>query len=527
MHGSFSRIAVCLSLFFALPVTAQAAAIRIEAGGGAYTAGGKTWAADAHFSGGSVVNRGSIGIANTTDDRLYQTERYGLSGYSIPVANDTYMVKLHFAETFDGTVRAGQRVFNVDVEGYPINNIDVFAAAGGRNKAIVKTLSNVTVSDDRLDITFTKLSGAPMINAIEILSEVGTAVDGACGAAHLAPVESKPTKNLCSAGIASAVTGSGPWNWSCAGIAGGKNASCNAPKKTFTSDGRGRVRVSGGTVVTDRGTMLRGASSHVIQTGPGKANDPDYWRAMHNLGMNVMRQSAKTVQVGRTTMQQLPYLDKAVDLAAANNMYIMINTSIKPGGYDLAALKEFWTIVAPRYKNRTHVIYEVTNEPVSGGPNWGAVPQWTDKVLTDLGSVYAIMRKAAPDTHITIFSTPNLAVDKNYAHPNACNEWKALAAKAKGGVDWSKTSLSFHSYVGTKKFGEANLKCLMGSYPLLMTETNYWNHDTAAQTNDKTVHRLFEKLKISWFSLDREGTHLKNEIIPDLKSQGYTWPVEN
>ncbi len=528
MHTSFFRIAVCLAMFIAMPVVAHAAAIRIESGSGTtYTASGKTWIADAHFSGGSVVNRGSVAITNTTDDRLYQTERYGLSGYNIPVANDTYVVKLYFAETYEGTVRSGQRVFDVNVEGYDINNLDVFAVAGGRNKAIVRTLYNVTVSDGTLNIVFTKKSGAPMISAIEILSEVTSPVDGQCGSAHLTPTASKPTTNLCSAGIASAVTGTGPWSWTCTGMNGGRNESCNAPKRSVTSDGRGRVRVSGGTVVTDRGTLLHGASMMIL-TNPNYSTSPAHWKMLHDLGINAVRLDVKTAQIGKTTLQQLPELDKAVNLAAANKMYIMIKSSMKPGGYNLASLREFWTIAAPRYKDRTHVIYEVTNEPVSGGPRWGDADQWTDKVLTDLGGIYAIMRKGAPNTHITIFSTPNLSDSPN-AYPKSCNTWKALAAKAKGGVDWSKTSISFHHYIGTEEFGEANLKCLKASYPLLMTETNYWNDDAAAQNNDKTVHRLYEKLGISWFSLDGKGSanYLKNDIIPDLRAQGYKINVEN
>jgi hypothetical protein len=39
---------------------------------------------------------------------------------------------------------------------------------------------------------------------------------------------SAPTSNLCNAGTASAVTGTGPWNWTCAGSNGGTTANCSA-----------------------------------------------------------------------------------------------------------------------------------------------------------------------------------------------------------------------------------------------------------------------------------------------------------
>ena len=42
-------------------------------------------------------------------------------------------------------------------------------------------------------------------------------------------MNSAPTSGLCNAGAASAVGGTGPWTWSCAGSGGGAAASCAAP----------------------------------------------------------------------------------------------------------------------------------------------------------------------------------------------------------------------------------------------------------------------------------------------------------
>jgi hypothetical protein len=59
-----------------------------------------------------------------------------------------------------------------------------------------------------------------------------TPVDGVCGPADGVPSTVKPTSGLCSAGVPSTVSGSGPWTWSCAGTNGGATASCSAPKST-------------------------------------------------------------------------------------------------------------------------------------------------------------------------------------------------------------------------------------------------------------------------------------------------------
>ena len=57
-------------------------------------------------------------------------------------------------------------------------------------------------------------------------------VNGVCGTTNGMAVKVTPVANLCSAGTASAVSGSGPWTWSCGGIAGGKTASCSATLAT-------------------------------------------------------------------------------------------------------------------------------------------------------------------------------------------------------------------------------------------------------------------------------------------------------
>ena len=54
-------------------------------------------------------------------------------------------------------------------------------------------------------------------------------VNGACGSANSVAVSSAPTSSLCTSGTASAVSGSGPWAWTCKGSGGGGTAACSAP----------------------------------------------------------------------------------------------------------------------------------------------------------------------------------------------------------------------------------------------------------------------------------------------------------
>jgi len=55
-------------------------------------------------------------------------------------------------------------------------------------------------------------------------------VNGVCGTSNGGNFYSSPSSGLCSAGTASSVSGSGPWNWSCNGLYGGGNVSCSANK---------------------------------------------------------------------------------------------------------------------------------------------------------------------------------------------------------------------------------------------------------------------------------------------------------
>lgn len=147
-----------------------AEAIRIRAGTTAKHTdeNGVVWLADTGFDGGDTVDRTGIIVANTKTPSLYSAERYSMSGFTYPVANGKYTVKLHFAETYDGIGGVGNRVFGFNVEGKEFKDFDVTAKAGGDMKAYVETVA-VEVKDGKLDISFTSKVENPEINALEII----------------------------------------------------------------------------------------------------------------------------------------------------------------------------------------------------------------------------------------------------------------------------------------------------------------------------------------------------------------------
>jgi hypothetical protein len=154
--------------FTVVDTTPQAAPVRVNAGGSAFTtADGRAFAADTNFSGGSKLS-GTFSVAGTSDDTLYRSRREG-SGFTFSkgVPNDTYLVTLHFAEP-SKTAR-GQRKFDVRAEGkLALDDFDVFAAAGANKSAVTRTLT-VPVADGRLDLAFAGVVSSAIVSAVEVV----------------------------------------------------------------------------------------------------------------------------------------------------------------------------------------------------------------------------------------------------------------------------------------------------------------------------------------------------------------------
>ena len=87
----------------------------------------------------------------------------------------------------------------------------------------VLTATGKSVTDSRNTVVKPRIQLAAAVNAIS-----SEPVNGACGSANNGFFSIAPTINLCSAGTASAVSGSVPWTWTCAGINGGATANCLA-----------------------------------------------------------------------------------------------------------------------------------------------------------------------------------------------------------------------------------------------------------------------------------------------------------
>lgn len=150
--------------------------IRINAGGGAYTAAdGRVFTADQYFTGEERTSTNDTAdILNTTDDDLYRSGRAADHfGYAIPVRNGLMKVTLHFAEIYWGVFPGrpgikGRRRFNVSAENIEkLSSYDIIVEAGGPLRAVQETFE-VPVIDGVLNLDFLGRNDVARVSAIEV-----------------------------------------------------------------------------------------------------------------------------------------------------------------------------------------------------------------------------------------------------------------------------------------------------------------------------------------------------------------------
>ena len=152
--------------------------VAIAAGGPAQSnssGGDYSFVADEDFSGGgdNQVSTATINLtqpgANAAPMAVYQHARAGIFTYTIPglTAGTQYTVLLHFAETY--FTAAGQREFDVAINGTSVlTNLDIYATVGV-NAALLKTFTATANSSGDIVIAFTQgAANQPVVSGIEV-----------------------------------------------------------------------------------------------------------------------------------------------------------------------------------------------------------------------------------------------------------------------------------------------------------------------------------------------------------------------
>ncbi len=127
---------------------------------------------------GGVGSGSATGVTGTKDPGLFSSEHFSMTAFSCKIPNGKYLAKLYFAETYQGITAPGQRVFSFNVQGKEFKDFDIWAKAGGPNRAYIETVP-VEVTNGEFRVVFTPTVENPAINAIEILPQAEGATSGA------------------------------------------------------------------------------------------------------------------------------------------------------------------------------------------------------------------------------------------------------------------------------------------------------------------------------------------------------------
>jgi hypothetical protein len=291
------------------------------------------------------------------------------------------------------------------------------------------------------------------------------------------------------------------------------------------------------TLHSDLGSPFRGGIAFVYETGrrTGKTayiNDPAYYEAMRANGLNAVRLIAfdpyqRSRDHNHTDLDNpaevaalLTDFDTVVNLASAAGLYVIINYH-DVGGYDEAYLKKFWDLVAPRYRRRTHVAYELMNEPVKWFPR-----DYKDEHLADIQGLHERVRGLAPETHQILLTFANTASYDGISMRDVAERLSATG----NGINWDNASVGFHPYQTAKS--SAPIVELARRFPAINTEQNLpGNEGCVAMDGEEFGVQTMERLGLSWCHWQVHGperfeTNYLGLVLPDATARGYLWQFD-
>jgi len=129
---------------------------------------GNSWMADRFADDGTAFDWGKLPIKDTRLGRIYQSERRGVTGYTLHVVDGEYTVRVHFCENYEGLPEAGLRVVTLDINGAALRHVDPFGETGTRGMALVKQV-HTCVTNGLLKIDLLAHTSETILNGLEIL----------------------------------------------------------------------------------------------------------------------------------------------------------------------------------------------------------------------------------------------------------------------------------------------------------------------------------------------------------------------
>ncbi|MBN2535065.1 MAG: discoidin domain-containing protein [Spirochaetales bacterium] len=268
---------------------------------------------------------------------------------------------------------------------------------------------------------------------------------------------------------------------------------------------RGRPKIADGTLVSDRGTLLRGAYWSLDYKG--ELPDRNTLAEMKDCGLNALHVYAERYDSGLTPGVYKNQLDTIVRWCGEDGLYcvITIGGGTHNGQFDLTFATDFWKIYAPRYADMSWVVYEIFNEPFS----WQA-PYDSNTIIMEQ-AMYTLIRKHARKTPVLLFSYAGLNTVENIL-----KDINSLD------VDWSNALVAWHGYgILTKKDIRDMRAAGINS---ICTELPIGSHYSEFQVNAGNIDKC-EENGISWLVfIQIEKNFLESwRFKKEIDKRGLAW----
>ena len=280
----------------------------------------------------------------------------------------------------------------------------------------------------------------------------------------------------------------------------------------------GRPIIKGGTVMTANGTLMRGMvfGAYEMLMSDGMGFTFEDVALIRENGMNCVRFTVPIIwPYGENTMENQIYLEAAdlfIDWAQELGLYVWLGPSLlidEDGNVFFDHIMEYWQIIAPRYKNRTHVFYDIVNEmgePDATHPQSGNSPSY-------MARAYDLIRELAPDTLCVLWS---------FSHTFDLDEtlWCIIETEklVSNEITWTNEAVGFHAYEAANGYYEGDawinydlMRFVIGwfrenGYPIMNTEVpplavGYDGSLELSSYPNPELIRILEDEGVSWTTL--------------------------
>lgn len=271
-----------------------------------------------------------------------------------------------------------------------------------------------------------------------------------------------------------------------------------------------KLKVKGTQLVNAKGkaVQLKGVSTHGLSWYPEYVNQKAFTYMKKKWKINTVRLAMYTSEyngycagsaANRKALEKR--IDQGVKYAAKAGMYVIIDWHILSDGNPRTHEKEavaFFKKMAAKYKNCTHVLYEICNEP-NGGTTWGTIRTYAKKVIKAI--------RSRDKDAVILVGTPTWSQDVDLAAKNPLKGYKNVM-------------YTLHFYAGThgdylRKKAQAALKA---GLPLFVSEFGISDASGNGNLNMKEGNKWMAFLKKNKISYVAWNLSNKPESSALLKS---------